>query len=213
MIQIHSDQPPKFAGKSLKEASSAMILVHGRGASAESILDLAQHLPHPDMAYLAPQASNNTWYPYSFLQALENNQPGLDGGLAAIERLVKMIEEVGGISAENIIIGGFSQGACLASEFVVRNPRRYGGLLTFSGGVIGPIGMARSDSGDLAGTPAFIGCSDVDFHIPVERVHETADILSTLGATVNKQIYPGMAHTIIPDELEHANRVVQSLNS
>lgn len=210
MSNPHQNQPVKRIGKPLNVAKTAMILFHGRGASAESILDLARYLARDDMAYVAPQASRNTWYPYSFLQPLAANQPGLDSGLQAIGALVAKIEETG-ISAENIIIGGFSQGACLASEYVVRNPRRYGGLLVFSGGVIGPLGMLRSDSGDLAGTPVFIGCSDTDFHIPVNRVHETEAILTNQGARVDKQIYPNMGHTIIQDELDRANKIVASL--
>lgn len=209
-IPTHANQPVAHAGAPLKQAACAMILVHGRGASASSILDLATHLPHSDMAYLAPQANQNTWYPYSFLQPPEANQPGLDSGLAVIGDLIERVEQRG-ISAENIIIGGFSQGACLASEFAVRNPRRYGGLLIFSGGVIGPLDMQRSDAGSLDGTPVFIGCSDVDFHIPLARVEESAEIMTRLGASVNKQIYPNMGHTINQDELAHANSIVQRL--
>lgn len=207
---IHKDQGLARAGKSLKDASCAMILLHGRGATAASILDLASVLTHPDITYLAPQAAMNTWYNYSFLSPLEQNQPGLDSGLRLLGELVEKVESMG-IPAGRIIIGGFSQGACLGSEFVARNARRYGGVLVFSGGVIGPPGTPRNYTGSLDGTPVFIGCSDVDFHIPVERVHETADVLTALGGKVNKQIYPNMGHTIIADEIKHAQLIVNQL--
>ncbi len=206
----HQNQPVVTAGTSLEDATSAMILVHGRGATAESILDLARVLPRAGMAYLAPQAQGNTWYPNSFLAPLAANEPGITSGLAAIEALVTQIEAAG-ISAENIIIGGFSQGACLSSEFVARNPRRYGGLLVFSGGVIGPLDMQRDDSGDLAGTPVFLGCSDTDFHIPLRRVEESAEIFRQLNADVTTKIYPNMGHTINHDEIRHAKSIVDRL--
>ena len=206
----HQGQPLLQQGKPLNEAKTAMILVHGRGATAQSILELASVLPHPEMAYLAPQASGNTWYPQSFLAPMLQNQPGLDSGLQAVADAVAQAEAAG-IPLEKIIIGGFSQGACLASEFVARNARRYGGLLVFSGGLIGPPGTPRDYDGSLDGTPVFIGCSDVDFHIPVERVEETAVTLTTLGASVNKKIYPGMGHTIIQDEIDQAQQIVNNL--
>jgi predicted esterase len=167
-------------------------------------------LPHEQMAYLAPQAAGNTWYPYSFLSPIARNEPGLSSGLQVIADLVAEVEAAG-IPAERIALGGFSQGACLASEFMVRNPRRYGGLLLFSGGVIGPLHQERHDKGDLAGTPVFIGCSDTDFHIPLERVEETAAILSNMGAAVQKKIYPDMGHTIIQDEIDQAQKIVSAL--
>jgi predicted esterase len=206
----HQGQPLLQQGKPLQQAQAAMILVHGRGATAESILDLASVLPHPEMAYLAPQAADNTWYPYSFLAPMTQNQPGLDSALQAVADAVAQVKAAG-IPAGKIIIGGFSQGACLASEFVARNARRYGGLLVFSGGLIGPPGTPRSYDGSLDGTPVFIGCSDVDFHIPVERVEETAVTLTHLGATVNKIIYPNMGHTIIQDEIDQAQKIVNNL--
>ena len=204
----HQGQAVYSAGKALSEAKGAMVLVHGRGASAQSILELGQALYHPDLAYLAPQASRYTWYPYSFLAPLDRNEPGLSSGLQAIGDVMATIEAAG-IPTERIILGGFSQGACLTSEFAARNPKRYGGLLIFSGGVIGPLGMARHYTGSLEGTPVFIGCSDVDFHIPARRVHESAQILSELGGNVNKKIYPKMGHTIIQDEINHALEIVR----
>ena len=206
----HQGQPLLQQGTSLNEAKAAMILVHGRGATAQSILELASVLPHPEMAYLAPQASGNTWYPQSFLAPMPQNQPGLDSGLQAVADAVAQAEAAG-IPPKKIIIGGFSQGACLASEFVARNAQRYGGLLVFSGGLIGPPGTPRDYDGSLDGTPVFIGCSDVDFHIPVERVEETAVTLTTLGASVNKKIYANMGHTIIQDEIDQAQQIVNKL--
>ena len=206
----HQGQRVYTAGTALAEAKAAMILVHGRGATAPSILELSTVLPHADMAYLAPQAQGNTWYPYSFLSPIAQNEPGISSGLQAVADVIAQAEAAG-IATDKIIIGGFSQGACLASEFVVRNPKRYGGLLVFSGGVIGPLGRERHDTGSLEGTPVFMGCSDVDPHIPVERFNETADILTRLGAQVNKKIYPGMAHTIIQDEIDEAMEIVRKV--
>lgn len=206
----HQSQPVYTVGKPLDEVKAAMILIHGRGASAQNILELAQELSHSDFAYLAPQAANSTWYPYSFLEPVTRNEPGITSGLQVIGDLVDQIEAAG-IPAERIVLAGFSQGACLASEFVARNTRRYGGLLVFSGGLIGSPDTPRDYTGSLAGTPVFLGCSDVDFHIPLARVEETAVVFTSLGAHVNKQIYPGMAHTIVPDELEHARKIVQSV--
>jgi len=206
----HQGQKVYTAGQPLDQAKAAMILVHGRGATAPSILELANELHHPDFAYLAPQAAGNTWYPFSFLSPMEQNQPGLSSGLQAIADLLARIEE-SGIPAEKIVIGGFSQGACLSSEFVARNARRYGALLLFSGGLIGPPGTPRNYPGSLDGTPVFVGCSNVDFHIPEERVHETADTLEKMGATVTKRIYPNMGHTIIQDEIDQARTMAEAV--
>jgi len=210
--QLHQGGPILTAGKPLESASAAMILVHGRGSSAENILELSGHLYHPEVAYLAPQAAGNTWYPFTFLSPLEKNEPHLSSALQVVADLIEKVETAG-IPANRTVLCGFSQGACLASEFAVRNPRRYGGVLAFSGGVIGPLGEKRDDAGDLGGTPVFLGCSDVDFHIPVERVHETAEIFSRLGAEVTKLIVPGMGHTIIRDEIEQAEKILGSLFS
>lgn len=209
-IGPHQGQSIYTTGKPLAEAQAAMILVHGRGDSAPGILGLAQELPHPDFVYLAPQAAGNTWYPYSFLEPMARNEPGLSSGLQAIGELVAQVEAAG-IPAERIVLAGFSQGACLASEFVARQARRYGGLLVFSGGLIGPPGTLRAYAGSLAGTQVFLGCSNVDFHIPLARVEETAVTFKNLGAHVNKQIYPGMEHTIVADELVHARKIVQGV--
>ena len=206
----HQGQPVYAAGQPLDGAHAAMILVHGRGATASSILELTQVLYNDEMAYLAPQASGNTWYPYSFLVPTAQNEPYLSSALQVVANVLAQIEATG-IPPEKIIIAGFSQGACLASEFVARNARRYGGLIAFSGGLIGAPGTPRDYAGSLAGTPVFLGCSNVDFHIPEERVHETAEVLEQLGADVNKKIYPNMGHTIIQDEIDQALKIVQAV--
>jgi predicted esterase len=208
--QPHQGQRVYTAGKPLAEAKAAMILTHGRGATAPSILELAQVLHHPEMAYLAPQASGNTWYPYSFMNPMAQNEPWLSSALQTVEDVLAQVEQAG-IPAERIILAGFSQGACLASEFVARHARRYGGLLAFSGGLIGPPGTPRNYPGSLDGTPVFLGCSDVDFHIPKERVQETADVLQRLGAAVNIKLYPQMEHTIIQDEIDQARPIVEGV--
>jgi len=208
--EIHQGQPIYTVGKPLVEAQGAMILVHGRGATAQSILALGNELAHPDLAYLAPQAAGNTWYPHSFLTPLAQNEPYLSSALQRIGEVVAQVEAAG-ISAEQIILGGFSQGACLASEFVARNARRYGGLLVFSGGLIGPPGTPRTYAGSLADTPIFLGCSDVDFHIPKERVMESAEVFRRMGAQVTAKLYPNLGHTIIEDELLYARQMVNTL--
>ncbi len=196
------------AGKPIEEAQFAMILMHGRGASAASILKLAEELYHPDFAYLAPQAAGQEWYPLPFLAPLEQNEPALS---AALDVVAALLDQVGGIPAEKVILGGFSQGACLAVEFAARHAQRLGGLLVFSGGLIGPPGTPRDYTGSLAGTPVLIGCGDADPHIPQERVEETAAVLTGLGGMVEKQLYPGMGHMINADEIERARLIVQAV--
>jgi phospholipase/carboxylesterase len=208
----HQNQRVVTRGRPLAEASSAMILVHGRGATAESILELASLLPQGGMAYLAPQAVHNSWYPYSFMYPTEQNEPYLTSALARLGELVAEVEAAG-IPAEKLVLAGFSQGACLAAEFAASNARRYGGLLLFSGGLIGPPGTPRDYDGSLDGTPVFIGCSDSDFHIPLERVQETTAALRQLGAAVTEKIYPGMGHTIVADEIEQARRLLRAVDS
>lgn len=199
----HAGGPLLTAGRPTAEARGALILIHGRGATAESILDLAEYLRHPALAYLAPQAAGNTWYPYSFLEPTARNEPYLSSALARVGAVVAGVEAAG-IPAERIFLGGFSQGACLAGEYVARNARRYGGLIAFSGGLIGPAGTPRDYAGSLDGTPVFLGCSDVDPHIPLGRVEETAAVLARLGGRVDKRIYPRLGHTINQDEIDAA---------
>lgn len=206
----HQGQPVSTAGRPLSQARAAMILIHGRGATAQGILELARALPHPDMAYLAPQAHGQSWYPYSFLAPLAQNEPGLTSALEVISDLAAQIEEAG-IPSERIILAGFSQGACLACEYVARHARHYGGLLAFSGGLIGPPGTPRTYTGTLAGTPVFLGSSDPDPHVPVVRVRETATVLQNLGAGVTLRLYPAMGHTIIQDEIDLAQPIVAQI--
>ncbi|HXO20467.1 MAG TPA: phospholipase [Thermoanaerobaculia bacterium] len=196
----HRGQPVLAAGRPLGEATAAMILVHGRGATAESILDLAAEFDRPDLAYLAPQASGHAWYPARFLAPLEQNEPWLSSALAFLGRVMERLREEG-IPAERTVLLGFSQGACLALEFAARNARRYGGVVGLSGSLIGPPGMPRNDPGSLAGTPVFLGCSDRDPHVPKERVDESTRVLAGLGGEVTERIYPALGHTVNADEL------------
>ena len=203
----HRDQPVLAAGRKLSEAAGVLILVHGRGASAEDILQLRNELDYPELAYLAPQAAGNTWYPYSFLTPIEQNEPWLTSALNKLKNIVGNITREG-ISLDKIVIAGFSQGACLASEFVARNAANYGGLIAFTGGLIGPLGTEFRYTGSLGGTPAFFGAGDPDAHVPWQRVQESADVLSALGADVRLRRYPGMPHTISRQELEEARRLL-----
>ena len=203
----HLEQPVYSAGAALDEASAALILLHGRGATADDILSLSTYFDLPQFAYLAPQAEGYSWYPNRFLAPLEQNEPYLSAGLAKVDTIVKEVE-AHRILTEKIFLGGFSQGACLATEYVLRNPRRYGGLLVFSGGYIGPLDSPRQPSGDLNGTPAFLGCSDPDPHIPLQRVKETTALLQAMGAKVTEKIYPNLGHTIAEEEIELARQVI-----
>ena len=200
------------AGQPLDQAAGVLILVHGRGDSAAGILGLVEVLNQPGFAYLAPQAAGNTWYPHSFLAPIADNEPGISSGIAALNDAVEMAATAG-LPYERMVIGGFSQGACLAAEFAARNPRRYGGLLIFSGGLIGPDGTPRDYPGNLAGTPAFLGCSDVDFHIPKERVELSAEVLRKLRAQVTMRLYPGMGHTINQDEIDFGRELLETVAS
>jgi predicted esterase len=198
------------AGRSLNEASGALILLHGRGATAGSILELAEFLPALNLAYLAPQAAKYTWYPYSFMAPMADNEPYLSSALQKVADTVAEVEAAG-FARGRIVLGGFSQGACLASEFVARNAGPVGGLLAFSGGLIGPEGTPRDYDGSLDGAPVFIGCSDSDPHIPLARVRETAEVFRQLGAEVDLRIYPRMGHTINQDELDAAAALLARL--
>jgi phospholipase/carboxylesterase len=197
-------------GAPLNQACAAMIMMHGRGASADSILSLAHEFDAEGFAYLAPQAANNTWYPYRFIEPIERNEPWLSSALQVIDDLITRVS-VGGIPAERIVLLGFSQGACLTLEYAARHPQRYGGIVGLSGGLIGPDDTLRNYSGSLAGTPIFIGCSDIDFHIPLDRVHEAAQVLQHLGGDVTERIYPGLDHTINQDEIDFVNGLLQEV--
>ncbi len=203
----HSDQPVLHYGAPLQSARLAAILVHGRGASAEDILGVAAELRADDIAYLAPQAADHTWYPYSFLTPIPKNEPWLTSALGVLGRLVGNLGEHGYLPGR-IVLLGFSQGACLSLEFAARNPQRYAAVVGFSGGLIGPPGTPRTYPGSLAGAPVFLGCSDIDAHIPLERVRESADVFRRMGAAVDERIYKGMGHTINADELDAVRRLV-----
>jgi phospholipase/carboxylesterase len=206
----HQGQHVATAGAPLGDAAGAMIMVHGRGATAAGILELAAELRRPDFAYLAPQASGNTWYPNSFLAPIPSNEPGITSGMQAIRAVLDTVAAAG-ISAERTVLLGFSQGACLALDFVARNARRYGGSVALSGGLIGPDGTPRDYEGSLDGTPVFLGCSDVDFHIPEARVVQSAELMQRLGGAVTMRIYPGMGHTVNEDEIEHVRSILDSI--
>lgn len=196
----HQGQAVVTAGAPLETARGALILTHGRGATAESILSLAPELGIDDLALFAPQAAGNTWYPYSFLSPILSNEPGITSGIQVLADLVAHVESQG-IEAKRIALLGFSQGACLTLEFGARHARRYGALIGLSGGLIGPDDTPRDYPGSLDGTPVFLGCSDIDSHIPEARVRESAEVLSRLGASVDLRLYPGMGHTINEDEV------------
>ena len=202
-VDPHAAAPVLAAGEPLATARLAIVAFHGRGATAADIAGLAAEVAPPGSAIVAPEAVGNTWYPYRFLEPRERNEPWLSSALALVGRIVEGIVAAG-VPAERVALLGFSQGACLVSDFAARNPRRYGGLLILSGGLIGPPGTRFAYDGSLAGTPTLVGCSDVDAHIPVERVRQTADALGSMGAAVTLRIYPGMGHTVNQDEVEVA---------
>jgi predicted esterase len=209
---LHQSQPVLHTGTALEQARAAMILVHGRGASADSILTLASELERPDLAYLAPQAAGGTWYPQRFTAPLSANEPWLSSALQRVDELVQYVAQAG-IAHERIVLLGFSQGACLALEYAARNARRYGGLVGLSGGLIGPDDTPRNYAGSLDGTPVFLGCSDVDFHIPKERVTESAAVLERLGGQVETRLYPGMEHTVNQDELAYVRSMLAAFGA
>lgn len=200
-----------LAGASLGAARGAAIMVHGRGASPANILDLVPAIDRPDIAYLAPGAAGGTWYPNSFMADRARNEPGISSGLSVIGGLVDMLA-TRGFSSRQILLLGFSQGACLSSEFAVRHPRRYAGVMVLSGGLIGPAGTNWNDaSGAFDGTPVFLGCSDVDPHIPAERVLESEAVFRRMGADVTRMLYPGMGHMVNDDELARVRQAIDAI--
>ena len=199
----HAGTRTLLAGARLEEAAGALIAVHGRGASADDIVSLAQEIAPPRIAIVAPEAAGSTWYPYRFLEPTARNEPYLGSALRRIRNLFEMLDEQG-LPPERIALVGFSQGACLALESSARDAQRYAAIVGFSGGLIGPPGTKFSYPGSFAGTPVLLGCSDIDAHIPVERVYESAAALSALGASVDTRIYPGMGHTVTLDEIRAA---------
>ena len=208
----HAGQPVEHRGAPLEDAERAVVLLHGRGARALGMLQFAEDLPGDGTAFVAPQASRATWYPNSFLEPTTENEPHFSAALALVGDVLDDVTDH--VPRERVVVLGFSQGACLGSEFVARNPGRYGGFVAFSGGLHGPKGTTwehGDDGGSLEGTPVFLGCSDSDPHIPVERVHDTRDVFEAMDADVTERIYEGMGHGVNDDELEHAAAMVDSL--
>ena len=208
MTLPHQNQPVYAAGENMETATAVAILLHGRGVGADDILSLSSYLTQPGLAFLAPQAEGYTWYPNRFIFPVEKNEPHLSAALGIVDNLVKHVEGLG-IPSEKIFLGGFSQGACLASEYVIRNPRKYGGLFVFSGGYIGAEAGTRQAEGDLQGTPVLIGCSDIDPHIPLQRVKDTTALLQLMGAEVTEKIYQNMGHSINDEEIKLARTVIE----
>ena len=205
---MHDGHSLTFIGNQ-NTASVAVLTLHGRGDSARGILGLADPLGTDGVLYAAPEAEGNAWYPQSFLQPLERNEPYLTEALKAVGDALSELEKLG-FAAENTVLLGFSQGACLALEFAARNARRYGGVVALSGGLIGPDGTPRDYAGSLGGTPVFLGCSDIDAHIPEARVMESAGVMNKLGAEVEMRIYPGMGHTVNEEEIGVAKAIIEA---
>jgi len=206
----HRGQPVLQAGAGLAAARAAMIMVHGRGADAADILSLSEVFQRDDIIYLAPQAAGQAWYPYRFVEPVGRNEPYLSSALRVIAGLLAWLGERN-MPVEKVLLLGFSQGACLALEFAARNPQRYGGVIGFSGGLIGANVSPEGYTGSLNGTPVLLGCSDVDPHIPLARVRETTKVMRRLGAAVTERIYPGLGHTINEDEIAHARAILESV--
>jgi predicted esterase len=208
---LHETQPLRWAGLPPHEARAALVLLHGRGGSADDMLALAQPWNRlPGWTQVALQAAGHTWYPFRFMAPLAQNEPWLTSALQAVAAAVARLE-THGIAPERTVLLGFSQGACLALEFAARHARRYGGVVGLSGGLIGPDGLERQDAGTLDGTPVFLGCSDDDPHIPVHRVHHAASVLAVLGGTVTTRLYPGWGHTVHPDALAAVDDLLQQV--
>ena len=210
MESPHRKQPVVSKGAPLDKARGAVVILHGRGASAEDILGLTDELQVPEFAYLAPQAAGHTWYPNSFLAPIERNEPWLSSALELVGSILGNLRSVGMFS-RSVALLGFSQGACLATEFIARNPTQYAGLISFTGGLIGPEGTKFHYSGDLEGTPCFLGAGDPDPHVPWKRVKESATRLSSMGGNVTLQRYPGLGHTINKDEILAARQILEAI--
>lgn len=206
---LHQGQPVLHAGTSLGEAQAAVIMLHGRGATAEGILSLSAEFSRPSFAFLAPRAANNQWYPQRFMMPVATNEPYLSSALGLVDTLVNQVVAAG-IPTRKIMLLGFSQGACLGLEYAARNPQRYGGVVGLSGGLIGDVLPVYG--GSMQGTPVFLGCSDQDFHIPSSRVVESSDVFRALGAEVTVRLYPNMGHTVNDAELSTVSQMMASLD-
>ena len=206
----HAGQPVVQAGAPLGAAPVVAIMVHGRNAGPANILDLVPRLARPAVTYLAPAAAGRTWYLHSFLAEIATNEPGLSSALGVLARLVARVEAAG-IARARIVLLGFSQGACLTAEFAVRHASRFGGVVVYSGGVVGPPGTSWPESGRFDGTPMFFGCSDRDSHVPEPRVTESAELCARMGAAVTRRIYPGMGHLVNDDEIQWTQALLDTL--
>lgn len=209
-MKPHAGEPLASAGRPLGESPAVVIMVHGRNAGPANILDLVPRLGRTDVTYLGPAAAGRTWYPLSFMADTEKNQPGLSSGLWVLEKLVEDVV-ARGIDRGHIVLLGFSQGACLTAEFAVEHAARYGAVILYSGGLIGPPGTTWEYPGWFDGTPVFLGCSDVDAHVPKARVDESAAVFTRMGATVTERIYPGMGHLVNDDEIAFTRGVLDAI--
>jgi predicted esterase len=209
-VKPHAGEPLASAGTPLGESPAVVIMVHGRNAGPTNILDLVPRLGRHDLTYLAPAAAGRTWYPLSFMAEKEKNEPGLSSGLWVLEKLVEDVV-ARGIEREHIVLLGFSQGACLTAQFAVEHAARYGAVILYSGGLIGPPGTTWEYPGSFDGTPVFLGCSDVDAHVPKTRVDESAAVFTRMRATVTERIYPGMGHLVNDDEIAFTRGVLDTI--
>jgi len=211
-MKPHGGQRVETAGPPLGEGAGLIVLVHGRNAGPENVLDLVPRLDRPAFGVAAPAAADRTWYPYSFMAEVPRNEPGISSGQSVIGGLIQAAAEAG-VPASRVVLMGFSQGACLAAQFAIRHPARYGGVVVFSGGLIGPAGTTWDVDGAFDGTPVFFGCSDVDTHVPESRVRESAEVFTRAGADVDLRIYPGMGHLVNDDEIEAARAVLDRIEA
>ncbi len=209
-MEPDAGQPIEVTGRPLGDGRAVMIMIHGRDAAPVNILQLVDSLSHPEFTFMAPAAANNTWYPYSFMADKEQNEPGISSGLAVIDGVVTDVVN-NGIPKDHIILLGFSQGACLTAEYAVEHADRFGGVIVYSGSLIGPPGTAWAYGGSFEGTPIFMGCSDVDAHVPLERVEQGAAVYERMGAVVTKRIYPSMGHLANDDEMAFTQDLMREL--
>jgi predicted esterase len=211
-MKPHAGQPLATAGAPLGTSPVAMILVHGRNALPANILSFVPAFAHPDITYLAPGAAGGTWYPLSFMADQEKNEPGISSGVWVLEQLVQHVVRAE-VRKDRIVLLGFSQGACLTSQFAASHADRYGGVVLYSGGLIGPPGTTWNYPGSFGGTPVFLGCSDVDAHVPKTRVDESAAVFQRMGATVTERIYPGMGHLVNEEEIAFTRTLLDEITA